>query len=115
MTNLELFNLMSENAFKIAREEGLILNSITRSPKAGTVGTCSHDGNLRILIPNKKHLRDEVKIQEVGRTIAHELAHLRYMNHNFEFWKYASILCKRLSELLGTRIPPERVMMKCSQ
>jgi len=111
MTNSELFNLMEKKAFELAKDEGLALKLIKRRPRAGTVGTCTYDGIISILIPSSPTMEERVKIQEVGRTIAHELAHLRHQGHGLNFWTYSMLLCMKLSIKLGIHIMPEKVMV----
>jgi predicted metal-dependent hydrolase len=97
---------------ELAREENLKLTSITRCPKQGTVGTCSSNGEIKIRMQCSPYMFPATKDQENCRTLAHELAHLRHMNHNNEFWSYSKELCAKLSSKVGFTVRPEVVAIR---
>lgn len=112
MTNHELFFKLKSAAESLAKDENLNLVSIKRNPhRKNVVGLCTSGGHISIRMPSSQYMSQEVKVEEAGRTIAHELAHLKYMNHKKEFWEYSFTLCKKLSDKLGVSIPPEKIMI----
>lgn len=108
MTRKELFNELSRLGFEIAKEENLQLKEIKQNPKGNVRGRCSTDGIIWLRLHNSPVMTNRMKWQENGRTLCHELAHLRHMNHDKEFWSYASELCNKLSQKVNITIPPER-------
>lgn len=112
MTPIQTFMKLRDIAKQIAREESLPLLSIERSSPKGTRGICHSDGRIYITVHSSPTMLERVKLQENARTLSHELAHLRYMNHSHDFWKYAGELSKKFEEKLGISIPPEKAMMK---
>lgn len=106
MTPNQIFETLKIAALAIAKEENLRLTSISRRPKAGTVGTCTHDGHIKICI-RTNGLMESVLWEENIRTIAHELAHLKHFNHSKEFYEYAASLVHKFSERLERKARPE--------
>lgn len=109
MTNSEIFNYVKLLGIEIAKEQSLPLKEINRITKRGkNVGLCHRDGRVEIYIPPYMEMIERVKIQESMRTICHELAHLRFFNHESEFWKYNKSLTELASTKVGFLIPAER-------
>lgn len=109
MTNSEIFNKMYQLGFELARELDLPLMEINRINKRGKyAGLCHHNGKIEIYITPSSTMIERVKIQESTRTLCHELAHLRYHNHEPEFWKFQAEICELASKKLNLFIPPEK-------
>ena len=94
-----------EVAEQIKREFNLPLTRITFIRCDSKYGSCSPDGQIKLKL---EYFDGElVPLMEVWRTLGHEMAHLRHMNHNDEFWKFNKVLVLRISEIIGKRIRPE--------
>lgn len=108
MTPNQFFKELTRLGFEIAREENLPLKSIERAPQGNVRGRCSSNGTIWLRLHCSPTMLDRAKWQENGRTLAHELAHLKHMNHGTEFWLYAGQLCEKLSNKVGFLIPKEK-------
>lgn len=106
------FNDIERLGKEIAKDENLKLKSITRSPRQGTLGTCTSDGDIKIRMQMSPHMFPGIRDQENLRTLAHEISHLRYMHHDKEFWEYAAVLCEKISGKVGFIVKPERFMLR---
>lgn len=105
------FQELIKLGLELAQEENLKVSSFGRAPK-GARGLCFSNGNIQIRMHTSPTLLPKVKDIENLRTLAHELAHLRHMNHSHEFWSYAKELTEKLSVKVGYKIPHEKVMMR---
>lgn len=91
-----LFQEVSKVARQVARHYELPLRSIEGFPMpkkdmADWMGDCSHTGVIRIVLRctvDGEWCDAPLSPPEVWDTVAHELAHLRYMDHGEEFWKF---------------------------
>lgn len=93
-------------AFEIAKEFNLELKEVKwivhdffygqadRKEKTISVKVRYWDGEL-------------VPEMEVWRTIAHEMAHLRYAGHKEDFWQFQKEIAEWMSNKLGIRVKPE--------
>lgn len=104
-----LFDRLVTVGREIAKEENLPLKTIIRNA-GGALGRCHWDGTVEITV--RVYALESVMIEEAGRTLAHELAHLKHMNHDAEFWNYAAELCSKVGSKMNARVRPESVMMK---
>src|SRR3990172_7081848 len=95
------FTEVSQAMRNVAKKYELPLQSITSlpMPKAGMadrMGDCSHSGNIRLVLrctENGQWCDAPMSPQEVWDTAAHELAHLRHMNHGIAFQEFYDELC----------------------
>ena len=99
------FTEVSQAMRNVAKKYELPLQSITSlpMPKAGMadrMGDCSHSGNIRLVLrctENGQWCDAPMSPQEVWDTAAHELAHLRHMNHGIAFQEFYDELCDAIS------------------
>ena len=94
------FREVSDAMRIVAKNYNLPLKSISglTIPKRGLfdrLGDCSHSGNIRLVLrcsENGIWEKDPCSPDQVWETGAHELAHLRYMNHGLEFLDFCEEL-----------------------
>jgi predicted metal-dependent hydrolase len=104
---------LQELGKKLAQAEGLALKAIFPLKNDRTiVGKCLANGLIYIRMHKNNLMTDETKDQENLRTLAHELAHLKYKNHDKEFWDYAEYLCKQISLIVGKTVKAEIAMVR---
>lgn len=87
---------LSERTHRLANQHGLTVTSIGIGDPRARWGSCSSKGGLRFswrLICAPEDVRQYV--------VAHEVAHLRHMNHSADFWAYTA-------ELFGGPVRPAR-------
>lgn len=78
---------------RVARKYGLPLRNISGYPMpklgfADRMGDCNYSGDIRLVLrctENGQWCQDPISPDEVWDTAAHELTHLRHMNHGLEF------------------------------
>lgn len=92
-------------AFEMAREFNLNLTKLEWLRTDFLYGMAYRDGKIVIKIQFTDG--ELVPETELWRTVAHELAHLRYMNHNEEFWRFNKEILAVISEKIGIKVPPE--------
>src|SRR5678816_3977113 len=102
----EMFERLRKLSEVVALEQGLKLLSIERGEKKAR-GRCFGNGKILIRMHTSKYMEDKAMLQENARTFAHELAHLKHMHHDVEFWDYEDKLIDIFSERLGLKIPYE--------
>jgi hypothetical protein len=91
----------------VARQYGLPLRTITGYPMpktgmANRMGDCSHSGDIRIVLrctENGQWCDKPLDPDVIWDVAAHELAHLRHMNHGLEFQDF----CEELQVAMNNR------------
>lgn len=81
---------------QVAKQYGLPLRKVEglpmpKSGMANRLGDCSHSGTIRLVLrctEDGEWCDAPMSPDEIWRTAAHELAHLRFMNHGLEFQKF---------------------------
>jgi len=98
--------------FRVARRYGLPLRSVTPHPKPeyrdAPLGDCDHGGNVRLVLrgvvrPGEWDA-DPRRAEDVWETAAHELAHLRHMNHGVQFQEFE----EEMQEAVGNQSEDHR-------
>jgi hypothetical protein len=107
--DIVMFTLIHEAAWRVARAYNLPLKEIlgdenpdlTNNPATGQgcFGYCTADGRIRVALRGKEHgqwtaaprLEDDI-----WRTVAHELAHLKHFNHGPAFQEFHAELMQAL-------------------
>lgn len=102
-----IFNHLKAIAEAIAEVEKLPLKSIERGEKKAR-GRCHSDGRILIRMHTSKYMEDRTMYTENARTFAHELAHLKHMNHGEEFWNYMDKIVDRFNAHLEYKVQYEK-------
>lgn len=86
-------NLFEERLHHYCAQAGVRLAGWRLAAPGGRWGSCSSDGRI-MLNWRLIHFGADV----VNYVVAHEVAHLRHMNHGPEFWREVSRLCPDFSQ-----------------
>lgn len=103
------FNDVRDAMKTVAKQYQLPLRSITplAMPQAGMadrMGQCSYSGDIQIVLRctvDGQFVDDPMSPTEVWDTAAHELAHLRHMNHGVAFQEFRLELVQALQNKVG--------------
>lgn len=94
-SDIGLFKTVKDAMEFVAKTYELPLKSITpmANPEysSAPLGDCSSDGNIRLTLrgmENGRWAEESRAEQDVWRTAAHELSHLRFMDHESHFWEF---------------------------
>jgi Protein of unknown function DUF45 len=95
-----LFKEVSEAMHRVAQNYKLPLKTVTGYPMprkgmANRLGDCGWDGNIRLVLRctiDGEWESEPIHPDKVWDTAAHELAHLRHMNHGLEFQDFCEEL-----------------------
>ncbi len=110
-----LFNEVSSAMYKVARTYNLPLNKVVGYPMpergmANRLGDCSHSGEIRLVLRctvDGVWCDAPLDPEMVWDTAAHELAHLRHMNHGDEFQNF----CEELQVAMNNRKQDHKAKM----
>lgn len=92
-------------ADELAKDFNLPLRHIEFVKSDTFHGRCFRDGTIEIkLFYGDGEL---ASLMDIWKTLCHEMAHLKYFNHNHEFWVLNRDITNKLSEKLGKKIRPE--------
>jgi len=95
----------------LAKEHNLNLRSISFTNLKGKWGLCNSHGDILLKVNRCRDMDEIIKKQEDVRTTAHELAHLKELNHSKPFWEFAEKLTIELGQKVKVKTPPEKRMI----
>ena len=68
-----------------------------RDPSSRSMGSCSHDGVIRVNLSHPPRYRQQP--QELEQTVSHELAHIRHFEHSPDHLKLTKLVRSTLSRI----------------
>jgi hypothetical protein len=91
--DLATFNEVRAAMWTVARQYKLHLRSVTAHPKPeapSCLGDCDSHGNVRLVLrfTVKDQWTEARRVEDVWKTAAHELAHLKHLNHGLAFQEF---------------------------